>query len=84
MPRKPSKRAVKQFTFYNLGGVSFFVVGYLVFSLLYGVFSWHWLTAKIIGDISGGTVNYLIQRFLAFREESRGHSERKRGLSISS
>jgi putative flippase GtrA len=76
MPKKPSKKAVKQFAYFNLGGLSFFVVGYAVFSLLYGVLSWEWWAAKIIGDLTGWTVNYIIQRFLAFSEESRGHSER--------
>lgn len=75
--RKPSKQAVIQFAWYNLGGMSFFVVGYAVFAFLYGVLSWEWWFAKIIGDLTGWTTNYIIQRFLAFREESRGHSEKK-------
>lgn len=57
--------------------MSFFIVGYAVFSLLYGLFSWRWWVAKIIGDLSGWAVNYLIQRFLAFREESKGYGEKK-------
>lgn len=76
-PKKPSKKSVKQFAWYNLGGVSFFVVGYMVFSLLYGLFSLEWWIAKVIGDVSGWSVNYVIQRLLAFREESKGHSEKQ-------
>lgn len=77
MAKKPSKRTVWQFVLYNIGGMSFFIVGYAVFSLLYGLFSWRWWVAKIIGDLSGWAVNYLIQRFLAFREESKGYGEKK-------
>ncbi len=77
MVRKPSKRTVSQFLVYNLGGFAFFGVGYGVFVLLYGVFSWRWWVAKIIADLSGWTVNYLIQRFIAFRHESKHHTEKK-------
>jgi putative flippase GtrA len=83
MPKRVSKKAVKQFAWYNLGGMSFFIVGYLIFSFLYGVLSWHWLIAKIIGDLCGATTNYLIQRFLAFREESHGKSERQLLINFS-
>lgn len=76
MPKKPSKKSIKQFVLYNFGGVGFFVTGYLVFSLLYGVFEWEWWQAKIIADLFGWTVNYLIQRFFAFRDESRAHTEK--------
>lgn len=77
MPRKPSKRTLKQFVLYNVGGVGFFVAGYMVFSVLYGVLSWDWWSAKIVGDLVGWTVNYFIQRFLVFHEESRAHKEHR-------
>lgn len=74
--RKPSKKSVKQFVLYNFGGVGFFVTGYIVFSLLFGLLKWEWWTAKIVADLTGWTVNYLVQRFVAFREESRVHTEK--------
>lgn len=74
--RKPSKKSVKQFVLYNFGGVGFFVTGYLVFSLLFGLLKWEWWTAKIVADLTGWTVNYLVQRFVAFREESHAHTEK--------
>ena len=83
MPRRPSKKSVKQFVWYNMGGIAFFVIGYLIFTLLYGVLSWNWFVAKVIADLVGTTVNYLVQRFVAFREESRGQSERKLALHFS-
>lgn len=77
MSKKPLQRNLKQFGLYNLGGLSFFVIGYLIFSLLYGLLGWEWWVAKIIADLTGWSVNYLIQRLLAFREESWAHSEKK-------
>jgi putative flippase GtrA len=71
----PARKTFVQFILYNVGGMAFFVVGYAVFSLLYGVFSWRWWIAKVIGDTCGWLANYIIQRFVAFREESRGQKE---------
>ena len=61
-----------QFVFFNAGGISFFVVGYATFSLLYGVFHWSWLAAKIVGDSLGWICNFAIQYFVAFAEERQG------------
>ena len=71
-PRKPTKQGIIQFSLFNVGGVAFFVVGYAVFSLLYGLFHWNWLVAKIVGDTVGWVSNFSIQYFLAFREERQG------------
>jgi putative flippase GtrA len=71
-PRRPTKKTVVQFSLFNLGGIAFFVVGYSVFSLLYGLLHWDWLISKIIGDILGWLSNFSIQYFLAFREERQG------------
>lgn len=62
---------------YNIGGGAFFVIGYGVFSLFYGVASWPWWLAKITGDITGWLANYLIQRWLVFRVESQTQTERR-------
>lgn len=70
---KPSRRGVVQFVVFNAGGVAFFVVGYGLFSLLYGVFHWPWLPAKIVGDGCGWAVNFAIQYFVAFKHERHGH-----------
>jgi putative flippase GtrA len=61
---------------FNVGGVAFFVIGYAVFSVLYGLLHWNWLVAKIIGDTLGWLSNFVIQYFLAFREERRGQKHR--------
>ncbi|MGB4759552.1 MAG: GtrA family protein [Candidatus Saccharimonadales bacterium] len=75
--KRPTKRGVIQFIYYNLGGVAFFLSGYLVFVLLYGVLHWWWWVAKGIADLVGWGLNYLIQRYLAFNEESKQQSQRK-------
>lgn len=77
MRKKPSKRTLRQFVLYNIGGIAFFVTGYSIFSILYGLFSWKWWIAKIVADLSGWTVNYFVQRFIAFRHESKHHTEKK-------
>jgi putative flippase GtrA len=72
-PKKPTRKGVIQFVFFNAGGLAFFVVGYAVFALLYGVFHWPWLPAKIVGDSLGWSTNFAIQYFVAFRDERQGH-----------
>ncbi len=76
MPPKKS-RFIWQFILYNLGGAAFFVSGYLVFSLLYGLLHWHWLVAKGIADLIGWSLNYLIQHYLAFSEAARQQGHKK-------
>lgn len=71
-----SRRSVVQFLQFNVGGIAFFVVGYVVFVFLYGLLGWTWWTAKIIADLTGWAVNFLIQRFWAFRHESKELRER--------
>jgi|GEM_PF-54026 hypothetical protein len=75
--RRPAKRDFIQFAYFNLGGVVFFVVGYLVFALLFGALHWHWLIAKCIGDLVGWGLNYLIQHYLAFNEPAQAQGHRK-------
>lgn len=71
-PTKLSRKGIVQFVFFNAGGLAFFVVGYATFTLLFGIFHWHWLPAKIVGDTLGWTCNFVIQYFLAFRDERKG------------
>ncbi len=65
-----------QFVFFNIGGLAFFGVGYATFAVLYGLFHWPWLPAKIVGDTLGWSANFVIQYFVAFREERQGHAPR--------
>lgn len=75
--RRPTKYQAVQFFYFNLGGVSFFALGYLVFTLLYGVFDVPWWLSKIIADIVGAISNFIIQRYIAFRLESQHINSRR-------
>lgn len=55
-----------QFLEYLLGGFSYFWSGYIVFAICYTGFGWNWFPAKMLADLVGWTINYLIQRYLAF------------------
>ncbi len=55
-----------QFAQYMVGGGLWFVSGYIIFALCYGVLGWSWWTAKLLADIVGWTLNYLVQRYWAF------------------
>jgi putative flippase GtrA len=70
---RPTKKIFAQFVIFNLGGLSFFVIGYVAFIILYGLFHWAWLPAKILADFLGWSINFAIQYFWAFREETKGH-----------
>lgn len=72
-PALLGKKSIVQFLWFNAGGIAFFVVGYAVFSVLYGLLHWSWLFAKIVGDSLGWLCNFAIQYLVAFRDERRGH-----------
>lgn len=63
---RPTHRNVVQFLEYMVGGAAYFWSGYLVFAVCYSGLSWDWLPAKILADVIGWTLNYLIQRYWAF------------------
>lgn len=68
--RLPRRSEVVQFAEYLVGGNVFFVSGYLIFALLYSGVGWPWWAAKILADIVGWTLNYLVQRYWAFSKRS--------------
>lgn len=74
--RRPSKEWLVQFAYFNLGGIVFFVSGYLMFVLLYGLLHWNWFIAKCIADLTGWTLNYLMQHYLAFPAVARAQGHR--------
>ena len=56
-----------QFGEYMVGGVSYFWSGYLIFAVCYSGLHWNWFPAKMLADAVGWTLNYLIQRYWAFK-----------------
>lgn len=83
MIRKRTKKLLVQFLEYFVGGNVFFYSGYAVFSLCYSVFRWHWWLAKLLADVIGWTLNYIVQRYWAFKKKSLyGHEEVNRGRYV--
>lgn len=76
---KGSKKLLIQFLEYWVGGNIFFFSGYITFSIAYGPCHIRWWHAKILGDIVGWTLNYLVQRYWAFaRKDLQLHEGKTR------
>lgn len=71
LPRRLARweKLIVQFAKYMAGGSLYFWVGYLVFAVCYSGFHLSWLPSKIIADAVGWTLNYLVQRLWAFRDQ---------------
>jgi putative flippase GtrA len=65
------KKTSHQFFKYIVGGSIYFWVGYGLFALGYSVFHWWWLWAKLLGDVVGWSLNYVVQRYWAFSEHHK-------------
>lgn len=65
-PKLPERATAIQFGKYLIGGSTWFISAYLIFALCYSVFDWYWLWAKLLADLVGWTLNYLVQRYWAF------------------
>jgi putative flippase GtrA len=61
-----TRHNIVQFLEYLVGGTVYFWSGYGVFALCYSGFGWDWLPAKMLADLIGWTLNYVIQRYWAF------------------
>ena len=58
-----------QFMKYMAGGSLYFWVGYAVFAICYSGLHWNWLPSKILADAIGWSLNYIVQRFWAFKDQ---------------
>lgn len=70
-----TRRNVIQFLEYMVGGTAYFWSGYAVFAACYSGLKWSWLPAKIVADIVGWSLNYLIQRYWAFANKGLAKHE---------
>jgi putative flippase GtrA len=68
--RSVSRATIVQFAKYFIGGSTYFWVGYIVFAIGYSGLHWAWWPAKLLADVIGWTLNYVVQRFWAFSSES--------------
>ena len=64
-----------QFAKYMAGGSLYFWSGYAIFAICYSGYHLSWLPSKILADIVGWTLNYLVQRYWAFAPEGKHLSE---------
>jgi putative flippase GtrA len=51
-----------------VGGGVYFWSGYAIFAICYSGLRWNWLWAKMMADVIGWTLNFLIQRYWAFKD----------------
>ncbi|MDB5168835.1 MAG: hypothetical protein JWO41_191 [Candidatus Saccharibacteria bacterium] len=64
-----------QFAKYMAGGSLYFWSGYAIFALCYSVFGWGWLPSKVVADVFGWSLNYVVQRYWAFNSDHLKLSE---------
>lgn len=64
--QKSRKDAAIQAGKYMVGGTIYFWSGYSIFALCYSGLHWHWFPAKVLADIVGWSLNYVVQRHWAF------------------
>ncbi|MFV0534129.1 MAG: GtrA family protein [Cumulibacter sp.] len=67
--RLSKHKLIVQLVEFMLGGGIHFFTGLLIFTILYSAFHVDWLIAKIIGDIIGWSLGYLVQRYVAFEDK---------------
>jgi putative flippase GtrA len=60
------RKLIAQFLEYMVGGGVYFWSGYGVFAIGYSVFHWDWILAKMLADLVGWSLNFVIQRYWAF------------------
>ena len=53
------------------GGTLYFWSGYAIFAICYTGLGWSWFYSKVLADVVGWTLNYLVQRYWAFAPEGR-------------
>jgi putative flippase GtrA len=63
------KKFAAQYSKFLAGGSLYFWVGYGVFALCYSGLHWKWLPSKIIADIIGWSLNYVVQRLWTFKDQ---------------
>jgi len=72
---RPTRHNLVQFLEYMVGGGVYFWSGYATFAILYSGFGWAWFPAKIVDDLVGSTLGYLVQRYWAFRSSKLNHHD---------
>lgn len=87
---KKQRRVLIQFVEYMISGGAYFWSGYLAFAFLYGNDSGSWPSlhwglwwSTIVSNLFGWTVNFILQRFWVFSNQSlKGHATQVTGRYI--
>jgi putative flippase GtrA len=74
---RPTRINVIQFLEYLIGGTVYFWSGYIVFAFCYTGLGWDWLVAKMMADLIGWTLNYVVQRYWVFNSPGLKRHERR-------
>jgi putative flippase GtrA len=70
--RNSLRRRLIQLIEYGISGGVYFWTGYAAFFVFYSMLHWSLWWAKILADVVGWIVNYLLQRFWVFSSSSLG------------
>jgi putative flippase GtrA len=65
-------RRILQFVEYMVSGGVYFWSGYLAFFVFWSLLHWSLWWAKILADIIGWAINYMLQRFWVFSNDTLG------------
>lgn len=68
--KKSHKALLTRLIEYGITGGAWFWSGYAMFALLYSVFKWNIIPAKILSYIFGLTVNFILERFWVFGDDN--------------
>lgn len=80
---KTRRKLVVQFVEYMVSGGVYFWVGYFILLYLYHVAHWNLWWSTIVSNLIGWTVNFLLQRFWVFNNQSlKGHQTQVTGRYI--
>lgn len=83
MIRLDNKNRLIQLAEYLFGGGLWFVSGYIIFAICYSILGWTWWQAKLLADVVGLTLNYMVQRYLTFNTKKLyKHEGQNRGRYI--
>jgi putative flippase GtrA len=66
---KKKSKLTSQFIKYMAGGSLYFWSGYAIFAICYSGLRFYWFWAKVIADIFGWSLNYIAQRYWAFKPD---------------
>ncbi len=73
------RKVVVQFLEYMVGGGVYFWSGLGVFALCYSVLNWDWLIAKMLADVVGWSLGFVVQRYWAFDDPRLKHKTLQTG-----